>query len=92
MQNRKSGRTRKRSTSEAVGQFFVYLIDFDYEVIATVAENVTQPEAKTVAAETECGDNQMIVVSHKEWYWWEEVFCGFEVFSGISIRKSAVGA
>ena len=86
MQNRKSGRTRKRSTSEAVGQFFVYLIDYDYEVIATVAENVSQTEAKTVAAETECGYNQMIVVSHQEWLWWEPS-CGFEVFNGITIRK-----
>lgn len=67
------------------GEYMVYLLDFENRVIATLAEQVTQQEAKRIAVETDCDVEQMIVISHGDWNFADG---DVETFSQIAIRKT----
>lgn len=77
--------TKKASTKTSdKSEYHTYLLDFDHAVIAFLAQDVTQEEAKRVAAETDCGHNQMVVVSHYDWDW---TGGELDAFTPITIRK-----
>ncbi len=88
----KQAKTTKRPTKQRQGNYFTYLLDLRYSVVATIAENVSESEAKRIACETACEAKQHIVVSCGEWEWFEENSGGdlpIEQFSGIEIRKAS---
>lgn len=84
-------RPTKQPAKQQQGSYFTYLVDISYFVVATIAENVSQSEAKRIASETACDAKQLIVVSCGEWQWYEEnggCDLPIEQFGGIDIRKA----
>ena len=80
----KSKLKQTKTAANQKAEYHTYLLDFDHAVIAFLAQDVTQEEAKRVAAETDCGHNQMVVVSHYDWDW---TGGELDAFTPITIRK-----
>lgn len=66
LKTKTNGKTKSAATNDVkeVGEYFVFLLDYTNEFYVCLASNVTQDEARLVVEETDCADEQSIVMSH----------------------------